>query len=604
MGFLDQISGLVGTNAFLTANLKYVGLFAGQTPNESREYLLVVDFEVLNLLFGSVEKFVRELYLNLTITLAPKDASKTPAKLQDVEITKVEMFQQSLSNGGRMVYRPLQVHQPDEASGNNKSNNIEIIGPKIRGNLYKNMDDFPRLAILFTHPSTIAVDQLSLFISADINFRSPMAATRHRAIHTTGREDDIVLSIDKTSTPLCWAAGSDWKNLFEISRADPDQKDSLGRTPLSWAASNGAVTVVKYLLENYWHPDLDKSKVDCFSKDNSNRSPLSWAAEYGQEQIVNLLLGGQNTPHLAALSYNPEIGGRKVCDKDNQDRAALSYAIDSGSNVIFSKIFEHITRWGWDIGKGMEEKDKDEESILSRAAKREEVGMLRILVQHELPAPNDYERSSAVTHLHLAAKEGWLSLAKVLIEGGIPVDKLQDDNELGGQTPLCTAAKYGHTRLVKYLLDKKADPNFKTRGFHDTPLLICIGTKDDRIVETVGVLLDGGANIELQNAGDDTPQLQATRYKMKSVLMLLAQRTEDGQLETAENTPEVPIDHEFEATLVDFILESGTQRLVPSMVSVRDLLYDDSVRLDSKIPFKWIHLPANNVSSQLLKLSP
>ncbi|KAL2813128.1 hypothetical protein BJX63DRAFT_432174 [Aspergillus granulosus] len=74
---------------------------------------------------------------------------------------------------------------------------------------------------------------------------------------------------------------------LQNSLADIDPKDdAYGRTPLSWAASNGYEEVVKLLLET--------QKVDPDSKDDKNgRTPLSYASSIGQDAVVKLLLGTQ-----------------------------------------------------------------------------------------------------------------------------------------------------------------------------------------------------------------------------------------------------------------------------------------------------------------------
>ena len=63
---------------------------------------------------------------------------------------------------------------------------------------------------------------------------------------------------------------------------NPDVRDSLGRTPLSWAAKNGHEGVVELLLAT--------GKVDTDSKDHYGQTPLSLAAHNGHEGVVKLLL--------------------------------------------------------------------------------------------------------------------------------------------------------------------------------------------------------------------------------------------------------------------------------------------------------------------------
>ncbi|KAH8744343.1 Het-eN, partial [Hyaloscypha sp. PMI_1271] len=62
---------------------------------------------------------------------------------------------------------------------------------------------------------------------------------------------------------------------------DINTKDSLGRTPLSYAAERGHEAVVKLLLVT------GKAEVD--SKDSDGQTSLSWAAQNGHKAIVKLL---------------------------------------------------------------------------------------------------------------------------------------------------------------------------------------------------------------------------------------------------------------------------------------------------------------------------
>ncbi len=69
------------------------------------------------------------------------------------------------------------------------------------------------------------------------------------------------------------------KNL--ITEDGPDVIDSVGTTPLSWAAAKGYGAIVKLLCAN---------GADVNAKDGNGLTPMHYATENGQATIVKLLL--------------------------------------------------------------------------------------------------------------------------------------------------------------------------------------------------------------------------------------------------------------------------------------------------------------------------
>jgi ankyrin repeat protein len=121
-------------------------------------------------------------------------------------------------------------------------------------------------------------------------------------------------------TPLSWAATNGReaavKLLLATDGVDPNSKDNDGRTPLSWAAEGGHEVTVAQLLA--------KGGVDPDSKDNSGRTPLSWAAVYGQETVVKLL--------LASGRVDPD-------SKSKHGQTPLSLATANGYKAVIKPLF-------------------------------------------------------------------------------------------------------------------------------------------------------------------------------------------------------------------------------------------------------------------------
>lgn len=84
-------------------------------------------------------------------------------------------------------------------------------------------------------------------------------------------------------TPLSVAAGEGQHTIARLlteKSAEPDSRDSYGRTLLSWVVMNGHEEVVELLLEKGARPHL---------KNSSDRNPLSRAAKKRHESVVELL---------------------------------------------------------------------------------------------------------------------------------------------------------------------------------------------------------------------------------------------------------------------------------------------------------------------------
>ncbi|XHF98658.1 hypothetical protein AWENTII_002203 [Aspergillus wentii] len=125
------------------------------------------------------------------------------------------------------------------------------------------------------------------------------------------------------------------------NKINPNNLSSIGRTPLSWAAERGHEAVVEILLRDArTNPDTKdfyrtvaertaletadadwefNRKVDLDSEETNYRTPLSRAAENGHVEVVKLLLQDGRV--------NPDM-------HDSQGRTALSWAMGKGHQDV------------------------------------------------------------------------------------------------------------------------------------------------------------------------------------------------------------------------------------------------------------------------------
>jgi len=109
-------------------------------------------------------------------------------------------------------------------------------------------------------------------------------------------------------TPLFWAVGGNHMDVISELLHHPyppnvNHTDQRGRTAISWAAGEGFLKPLKYLLKC--------RDVDPNIQDSKHRSPLSWAAGNGHAGAVKLLIKSK---------------GVDKSDKDSDGRNAISWA--------------------------------------------------------------------------------------------------------------------------------------------------------------------------------------------------------------------------------------------------------------------------------------
>jgi ankyrin repeat protein len=122
--------------------------------------------------------------------------------------------------------------------------------------------------------------------------------------------------------------------------------------------------------------------------------------------------------------------------------------------------------------------------------------------------------------LHYTARNGDLETSRYLIEvRQIEVD-FKDDN---GETAFVYAAKNGHLRLCKFLLEKGANLNVRNKyGF--TPLMYTVIYGHFNVCN---LLIENGADINATDEDNNTALLYAAMYNLRHVAQFLIQMGAD-----------------------------------------------------------------------------
>ena len=119
----------------------------------------------------------------------------------------------------------------------------------------------------------------------------------------------------------------------------------------------------------------------------------------------------------------------------------------------------------------------------------------------------------------LAAERGEEEAVLAWLEGGGWADATYERDGVSGVTLLMFAARYGHERVVELLIQHGAEINLQN-SVGDTALMRAAQHGHERVVE---LLLRHGADINLQNSGGGTALMRAAIGGHERVLELLLQ---------------------------------------------------------------------------------
>lgn len=289
-------------------------------------------------------------------------------------------------------------------------------------------------------------------------------------------------------TPLSWAASEGHqevlKLLLDIGKVDMDAKDYYGRTPLSWASGNGQEAIVELLLDR---------KVDVNSKDNAGETPLLWATQDGHEAVVKLLLSRKAV---------------EVDCRDNNGWTPLLWAVRRKDESLIKLLLDTCQA-------DVESQNKHGETPLSWAATKGNRAIVKLLLDSS-DADVEAKSTDGRTLLSMASEAGQEATVKLLLDTG-KADVNSKDSI--GQTPLLLAAKSKHEAVIKLLLEtSKVDVDWKD-SFGKTALLWAARNGQEAVVQ---LLLDTG-KVDV-NSRDDyswTPLGCATEKGYGAIVKLL-----------------------------------------------------------------------------------
>jgi ankyrin repeat protein len=227
-----------------------------------------------------------------------------------------------------------------------------------------------------------------------------------------------------------------------------------------------------------------------------------------------------------------------------------------------------------------------DDSALLDATKRGDVAAVRSLLG-EGADPN-VTQGAGLSALHMAAQEGNLEIAKLLLGAGA---KVEAKTQIGEYTPLHLASEGAHASIVRALLEVGADPGAVTTTTGVTPLHLAAKTVNGE--GAVRELLEHGAavNAEEASAGQTALMFAASYGRVAAVRELLSHGADPAiSTEVVDVLKRMAIDNAAEERLKDAFTEirkdspEGTDRaLTPADEQAAVAVQREFLRSDEAI---------------------
>lgn len=287
-----------------------------------------------------------------------------------------------------------------------------------------------------------------------------------------------------------------------------DMGDYVTRTPLSWAAQEGRVGLVKLLL---------LAQADVNERDKAGQTPLLRAQSKRHWPVVAILIKAGADVNEKSYMYNDGDWAIRVTPlmyaSAENDEISATLLIENGAKV--NKICYYDVK----IPRG--------ETALKIASRHGHETMARLLIEY---GALDGDWNFWINPLAAAAENGHIDVVALLTENGIhPYMK----HCVG--FALVKALHYGHVEIASLLISRGADIEFRTEAWDKpatcSPLAVASRNGHESLVR---LLISKGARIDHP---DPTPLVNAAWNGHEAIAELLIKEGASVNEDVRGHTP-------------------------------------------------------------------
>lgn len=414
----------------------------------------------------------------------------------------------------------------------------------------------------------------------------------------------------------------EWRN-----RIDPNTRNNTGNTPLHLAASEGHKDTVEL---------LEQSSGDTrAAKDRPGNTALHLASEAGKEEVVEVLLTKMSRDTISCVNHDGQTALSLAADANAPAvvQLLMEYQADvpSGPEAQWPAMERTSRKQVGSISEFLLKNDniyKDspgmQQKTLHWAARNGNTGIMENMLSQET------EDTEIGRTLFWAAVGGQESAAQRLLDKftqGDPKCLLQEQDMIHA---VQAAAHNGHEKVVQQLLSNVMGSREETESW--TALHWAVSWTKPQAVFVVKHLLMNGANPEatyegaidaisaLDMAKKLPPESPAFREKIVDLLESPLRLPRKPFLLTVPSMKGVPdICEHFRSNIIDFYFQDNWFYTLERTSPVSNVVYGEGPeKVMSKVRdiwetewknehaqrFRWIHLPANNVSEHFPLAQP
>ncbi|KAH0497501.1 hypothetical protein TgHK011_004800 [Trichoderma gracile] len=280
--------------------------------------------------------------------------------------------------------------------------------------------------------------------------------------------------------------------MLSLPGVDPMAKDMRGWTPVTYAASNGHIDVIRTLINN---------GADIRTPTRGGWSPINVACSHGRIEVAKLLLEGYG----ASLETDARTGWSPL-------RSATVFG--------HVNILCYLIRMGADIS----ERSDTGWTCLHSAV---EAGHTRAVAELLNHGSDPMARTRiGWTPMILAANKGHDDIVRQLLDRGVDIEHTCRSL----WTPLCMAANEGDHRTCRLLLNRGANIAARAAGGW-FPLALAASNGRDPVVS---MLIGWGADIHMTNDNGQTPLMVAAENGHSSTALILINKGAHVQARSAD----------------------------------------------------------------------